>query len=108
MRRDSVGVPDGPGGSAPFTNHRLAEWGAPARGVEAAGSAGRRKADEGRAPPMRRPVLSPDATYDDLLDEQPTVHEARTAGGDGGPSGGGVEEDGCTIEGAACAVATDR
>lgn len=67
MRRDPVGVPDGPGGSAPFTNHRLAEWERQRAAWIAAGPAGRRKADEGERPPVRRPVLSPDATYDDLL-----------------------------------------
>ena len=67
MRRDPVGGPDGPGGSAPFTNHRLAEWERQRAAWIAAGPAGRRKAGEGERPPLRRPVLSPDATYDDLL-----------------------------------------
>ena len=67
MRKDPVGVPDGPGGSAPFTNHRLAEWERQRAAWIAAGPAGRRRAGEEEPPPMRRPVLSPDATYDDLL-----------------------------------------
>ena len=67
MRKDPVGVPDGPGGSAPFTNHRLAEWERQRAACIAAGAAGRRKAGQGEPAPVRRPVLSPDATYDDLL-----------------------------------------
>ena len=51
----------------PFTNHRLAEWERQRAAWIAAGPAGRRRAGEEEPPPMRRPVLSPDATYDDLL-----------------------------------------
>ena len=62
MRKDAVGVPDGPGGSAPFTNHRLIAW-----EKQRAAWIAQRPTSKNDKPSMRRPVLSPDATYDDLL-----------------------------------------
>ena len=52
--------------SAPFVNHRLAAWERQRADWTAAGRAGRAGGDGGRKKP-RRPVLSADATYDDLL-----------------------------------------
>ena len=65
MRVDLVGVPDGPGGSAPFTNHGLNHWEAQRAAWIARPSASNGGGENPGA--MRRPVLSPDATYDDLL-----------------------------------------
>ena len=47
-------------------NHRLAAWERQRADWTAAGRAGRAGGDGGRKKP-RRPVLSADATYDDLL-----------------------------------------
>lgn len=52
--------------SAPFVNHRLAAWERQRADWIAAGLAGRAGGDGERKKP-RRPVLSADATYDDLL-----------------------------------------
>ena len=59
------GIPEQKPGE-PFVNHRRAAWERQRAEWVAAGRAGREAKGRGRSAP-RRPVLSADATYDDLL-----------------------------------------